>query len=404
METISTLQDLWFLFLTAPVVIKVALAVITFVVCMFMIMLLSAAISFFLERIRQGTYEKLKEKHRTFILDCLESQNLQTPTEIQLAFGIHCGKLNNKTYYSLIPTLQEIIEEKPEIQRSINYKPLIEALGIDNHLESKLNFSSIANKLKIFHQLSRFKVLIADSKILPYTFSKNRFVRKGARNAYIGVSNNNPFKFFDQDDNQINYWDQIILMEQLELHHKNNLPNFSNWLKYSKNHSQTIFLIKAASYFKQYGSVNTLIHLLDSEDHEIRKESIVALGQMQVKKVEDKLIELYPSQPNKCKDAIIEALFLINSKNATQFMREAFENSPNYDSKKLIAEAIFYYESDGHPVFNEMLNTADSFNKSILNHVKNPLNNITLKAPSDSNIVVLEAREDGTVVQKQIYN
>lgn len=404
MELIYYLQDAWFLFLTAPAVIKIALAVIAFAASMFIVMLLAATISYLFDRIKQNAYKNLKEKHQNFLRAILLSDDLMTTHEIQMNFARDCGKLNKSTYYSLIPTLQKLIEEHPTVQCAINYKPLIAALGIDSHLENKLNFSSIGNKLKIFHQLSRFKVLIADSKILPYTFSKNRFIRKGSRNAYIGVSNNNPFKFFDQEDNQINYWDQIILMEQLEMHHKNNLPNFSNWLKYSKNDSQTIFLIKAASYFKQYGSVPTLIQLLDSENHEIRKEAISALGQMQVQKVEEKLMEIYPTQPTKCKDAIIEAIFLINSKSASAFLKEAFENSSQNDSKKMIAEALYFYEDQVHPVFNEMLENAEGFNKSILCHVKNPLNNRTLKSPSNDNIVVLDNRQETEIQPIQSAN
>lgn len=405
MEIINLLQDAWFLFLTAPVVIKIALAVISFVAILFFIMLMTAFLSYFLDRAKQKSYSKLKATHSNYVLETLQRSDILTEQEVQMEFARQCGKLNRRAYYSLIPSVQEIIEEQPILQQSPNYRTLISALGIDSHLENKLLFSSISSKLKVFHQLSRFKVLIADSKILPYTFSKNRFIRKAARNSYIGVSNNNPFKFFDQEDNQINNWDQIILMEQLELHHKNNLPNFSNWLKYSKNNSQTIFLVKAASYFRQYGSVNILIDLLENENHDIRLEAIKALGNMQIQKVEGKLIELYTTQPNKCKDAIVEAIFQINSKTATAFLKEAFEHSSQYESKKLIAEALYFYEEPEHLVFNDMLSNSEGFNKTILEHVKNPLNISNLRKPSENNVLILDNRaEEGDTLITQSAN
>ena len=390
MNILNGFQDLWFLFYTAPVVIKVALGVITFVVSLFIVMLTITAISFTFDRIKKRNYKKLNVLHRELAVDILSSKEIFTTSEIQIAYANHCGRLNYNAFYSLVPTCQELLEKDPSLQQSPNFKTFINALGIDNHLESKLSFSSVSSKLKTFHQLSRFKVLIADSKILPYTFSRNRFIKKASRSAYIGVSNNNPFKFFDQQDNQINYWDQIILLEQLEHHHKDNLPNFSNWLKYSKNDSQTIFLIKAASHFKQYGCVKALIALLEDENHLIRVETIKALGNMQVQKVENKLINLYNSQPHACKDAIIEAIFNINSKNASDFLKEAFEQSQNYDSKKLIAEVLYSYEDKEHKTFNELLEITDGFNKRILEHVRNPLNKLSLLAPESNNVLLLD--------------
>ena len=402
MNILNGFQDLWFLFYTAPLVIKVALGVIAFVVSLFIVMLTITALSYAIDRIKKRNYKKLNGLHRELAVDILSSKEIFTPSEIQIAYANHCGRLNYAAYYSLVPTCQELLEKDPSLQQSPNFRTFISALGIDNHLETKLGFSSVASKLKTFHQLSRFKVLIADSKILPYTFSRNRFIKKASRSAYIGVSNNNPFKFFDQQDNQINYWDQIILLEQLEHHHKDNLPNFSNWLKYSKNDSQTIFLIKAASHFKQYGCVKALIALLDEENPRIREEAIKALGIMQVQKVENKLINLYNSQPNACKDAIIEAIFNINSKNASDFLKEAFEQSPNYESKKLIAEVLYSYEDKDHKTFNELMEVTDGFNKRILEHVRNPLNKLSLTAPESNNVLLLDNNdpsEDSYVIK-----
>lgn len=394
MDIMNSLQEYWFLFLTAPTVIKIALAIITFNLCLFIALGLFAGASFLIDRFRKNAYLKSFNKQKEFIIKTLQTKQIKTQTEIQLEFGKECGKLNRTTYYSLLPAITEIIEEQPKIQESENYRTLVLALQIDQHLERKLDFSSIENKLKIFHQLSKLKIVISDSKILPHTYSKNRYIRKGARNAYIGISNNNPFKFFDQADNHINNWDQIMLMEQLEIHHKNNLPNFSNWLKYSKNESQTIFLIKAAGYFKQYNTVNTLIQLLESENHDIRLESIRSLGLMQIQKVEDRLIELFNSQPTKCQDAIIEAVFNINSNKAQHFFKEAFEHAAQYESKLLIAEALHRYGQDDPTFFESLFQDAKGFNKAILAHVQNPLNPHKLKDPSTNNIVVLDSREE----------
>lgn len=392
------------MFITSPFVIKVALAIITLSATLFICLSFIAIVANIIDRIKAKSIRELKQAHSDFILEILNDKQVKTAAEIQLEFAKKGQKLNRNSYHSLIPTLTAIIESNSAFQETENYHTLLSALEIDSHLERKLDFASIENKLKTFQQLSKLKIVISDSKILPYTFSKNRNIRKGARNAYIGISNNNPFKFFDQEDNQINNWDQITLLEQLELHHKNNLPNLSNWLKYSKNESQIVFIIKAAGYFKQYNTVNTLIELLDVNSHEIRQETIKALGLMQIQKVNDKLIEMFPTQPSKCQDAIIEAIFNINSQNAISFFVEAFNYTSNYESKKLIAEAIYLSDNEDRSTYSELLTNSIGFNKTILEHIKNPLNNHRLKALGDSNILVLDNRDEGNTSPIQTAN
>src|SRR5690606_25433812 len=214
----------------------------------------------------------------------------------------------------------------------INYYNLIKGLKIDNHLEKELEFSNTHRQLRAFQSLSRLSLTVSDSKILPYTYSRNNSLKKESRSTYIGVSNNDPFKFFDIENYNLNYWDQISLLNQLEMHHGDNLPNFSKWIKYSKDKSQTIFLIRAVAYFKQIHSVDVLKELLSSEDHEIRREVILTLGKMKIATVENDLKNMYYNQPAECQNAIIEAIALLQSGKSLNFLKDAYYHTTNLDT------------------------------------------------------------------------
>lgn len=361
-----------------PVIIQIAIFFIVFS-CLATAILMA---SVFMVRKGKGYNEmvvmELRPRMFSFLRNILISKDEYSEQEIHSLFTEIFGKLDKGTYLSLIPTLEDVIKQEQHHVASFNYKSIIKGLRIDSHLEKKLDFSSTRTRLRAFQSLSRLELTISDSKILPHTYAKNASLRKESRASYVGVSNNDPFKFFEVDNN-MNEWDQINLMQQFVLHHKANLPNFTKWIKYSNNSEQIKFFIRVAAYFNQKNSINTLVELLDSTDHSIRLEAILALGKMKVRDVEARLISMYYTQPIDCQDAIIEALSYIDSGKGLTFLKNAYDTASNSDSKKLIAEVIYLYGEEGKIVFAEMLDTEEDFNLQILRHVQNPLIPTALK-------------------------
>jgi hypothetical protein len=322
--------------------------------------------------IKEKIVKELRPRMFTFLRNIVISKDEYTEEEILNSFVENFGELTKKVYVSLIPTLEDVFKQEKHQLNYNNYMNIVNSLKIDEYLEKRLDFSNTRVRLRAFQSLSRLELTISDSKILPHTYAKNSSLRKESRASYVGVSNNDPFKFFDQE-NDLNDWDQISLMQQFLLHHKDNLPNFSKWIKYSKDTAQIRFFIKMAAYFKQSSAINTVKELLVHEDHIVRKEAILGLGRMRVKEVEKRFIQMYFTQPLVCQNAIIEAISYINSGESLEFLTEAYHSVNNSDSKKLIAEVIYLYGDAGRAYFNELLKVEEEFNLLILKHVQNPL-------------------------------
>ena len=308
----------------------------------------------------------------TLFRNILLSKDAYSAYEVNNVFIETFGRINNRSYMSIIPSLEDVIDNEKSLLKKPNYRSIIKGLKIDSFLERKLDFADTRTRLKAFHSLSRLEITISDSKMLLHTYSKNESLRKESRASYVGVSNNDPFKFFDLV-NGLNHWDQINLMQQLELHHKDNLPNFSKWIKYSNDPTQTVFFIRMVSHFKQLTSVGALIDVLEDHDHVIRVEAILAIGKMQLKEVEPQLIDMYYHQPLSCQNAIIEAIAYINSGEALGFLKNAYSEISDLDSKRLIAEVIYLYNEEGEEYFNLLFKKEEGFDLLTLEHVKNPL-------------------------------
>lgn len=366
------LEHFWISYTSFPFVIRIAI----FFIILSVVTTTALIIITFLIRKAQERNQKIVTEFRpkifTFLRNILLSREEYGPKEVYDLFIQRFGKLTKKLYLSIVPTLEDVVMQEHEYVGSNNYNSIIRGLRIDSYLEKRLAFSSTRVRLRVFHALSRLELTISDSKILPHTYARDESLRKESRASYVGVSNNDPFKFFEVE-NEINDWDQINLMQQFELHHKGNLPNFSKWIKYSKNPGQIKFFVKLAAYFNQKTAIGTLIELLDTQDHLLRMETILALGKMRVKDVEPRLINMFYTQPENCQDAIVEAISYINSGEALEFLKNAYYQANNSDSKKLIAEVIYLYGDHGKTLFEKFSAAENGFNLQILKHVKNPL-------------------------------
>jgi hypothetical protein len=188
----------------------------------------------------------------------------------------------------------------------------------------------------------------------------------------MGISNNDPFKFLDEKDS-LNEWEEINLMQQFEMHHKDQLPDFSKWLRYSEDEEKIKFFIRQAAYFDQQNSLKTIITLLQHSDYKVRKEAIIAIGKMRAADQEPKLIDMYFAEPLAGQFAIIEAISFINSGKSLEFLEKTYDLANNPDLKRVAAEAIYFYGEEGRNLFDKLIRTENSSNKNILRHVQNPL-------------------------------
>lgn len=366
------IEQYWVTLSSFPLVIKIAFSII-FLSLIATIMSITTIFGIRSKKERDRRLAmKMRPKMFTFFRNILVSKDLYTAIQVYNMFIETFGKLNKKAYESIIPSLEDVVNDEKEQLKSISYKNIIKGLKIDTFLEKKLDYADTRARLNAFHSLSRLELTISDSKMLLHTYSKNDSLRKQSRASYVGVSNNDPFKFFNQV-NDLNHWDQINLMQQLELHHKDNLPNFSKWIVYSEDPTQTVFFIRMVSYFKQSNSVSALIEVLDNQNHNIRVETILAIGKMQLKYLEPRLMDMYYHQPLPCQNAIIEALAYINSGEALEFLKKAYDDINDFNAKRLIAEVIYLYNEEGSEYFDLLLKKERGFNYLTLEHVINPL-------------------------------
>lgn len=267
-----------------------------------------------------------------------------------------------------------LVDFKNEGRDSEKFPLIISALGIIEHLERKFDSRSNSEKIDAFQEAFILDLNKFDSKILRYAYSKNKLIRSEARNSHLALSSNDPYRFFDEFDRKLSKWDEIELMQYLQLQkERGNLEGLGKWINYSKNDSLVIFLIKMVGFFKQKGIDEILIEKLEDDNSLVRAEAIKTLGELNISETEQELIDRYYTEPENCQVAIVKSIRKFNTGKSLNFLQEIFDDSNNIDTKKIIADAILNYSYEGKIAFQNLKNTLKGFDLIILKHVETPL-------------------------------
>ncbi|PQJ82314.1 HEAT repeat domain-containing protein [Polaribacter glomeratus] len=303
--------------------------------------------------------------------DILFTEKKFSEQEIFDSFEDIVGSVNRE---SLDIGVDILVDFKNDDKESEKYTLIITALGIVNHLEDKFDSRSNSQKMDAFQEAFVLNLNKFDSKVLQYAYSKNKRIRSEARNSYLALSSNDPYRFFDDFEGSLTKWDEIELMQYLKQQNiRGNLEGLGKWINYSENDSLVIFLIKMVGFFKQKGIDDILLEKLDDSNAKIRAEAILTLGELDIKETEETLIERYYTEPEVCQVAIVRTIRKFNTGKSLNFLQEVFGETNNTDTKKIIAEAILNYSYEGKIAFQNLKNTLKGFDLLILKHIETPL-------------------------------
>ena len=356
---------------TFPLIIQITIVL----TMLFIIATFALIITVYTIRRKHNKLQKKLEDNvpdiKTLFEDILFTDKKFSEKEIFDQFEDIVGEVNKE---SLDIAVDILVDFKNENKESEKYTLIFASLKIVAHIERKFDSRSNSEKMDAFQEAFVLDLNKFDSKVLHYAYSKNKRIRSEARNSHLAISSNDPYRFFDDFDGSLSKWDEIELMQYLKLQNtRGNLEGLGKWINYSKNESLVVFLIKMVGFFKQKGIDDILLEKLDDDNAKIRAESILTLGELHLVDTEETLIERYYTEPEVCQVAIVQAIKKFNTGKSLKFLQEIFGESNNTDTKKIIAEVILNYSYEGKIAFQNLKNSLEGFDLTILKHIETPL-------------------------------
>lgn len=361
----------------APPIIKIALVSIILAV----LFTITAYLSILYGRYKGFVRDK-KLSRAIPVIDQLILENVLMNEELASDMAVEQIQINTEGF---APILNSRWGRQATIDRIINFRKnlrgktgdLLRQLYLQLELEKesfrKMKSRKWYRKVQALSEFANLDIPIADVSILPLTNSRNRELRAAARHAYIKLSKNEPFKFFDVVTEPLLQWDQIELFRIITTTENISIPNFAKWITYSPNKSIVSFCLKLVVHFNQLAAVPAVVKLLETKDHYLRANAINCLGKLRVEEVEEKLVKIYSSQPLDCQIEILKALGRINTGNYTDFLKNEFLHSTDFDIRKHAARSLVKNQQRSKALIEELINTSTPENKLILKHSMNPL-------------------------------
>lgn len=244
-------------------------------------------------------------------------------------------------------------------------------LDLDKVSFKKMKRSQWNTKVRGIRELTDMDISISDVNILPLTNSKRNELRSEARNAYIKLSKNEPFKFFDISTEPLLKWDQIELFKTITTTENIALPSFARWVTYSSNKSIVSFCLKLIVHYNQIDAGPAVVKLLDNKDHVLRAEAINCLGKLKYEEVEQQLLHIYSNQPLNCQLEILKAIGRMETRHSVLFLKQEFLYSTDFDIRKNAARSLV--RNAPKALIEELMASSSEDGQLILKHSMNPL-------------------------------
>lgn len=257
--------------------------------------------------------------------------------------------------------------------RNVLFRRLFVELELEKLSFKKIKSIGLSTKIVGLVELTSMGIAVADVIILPLTNSRNRKLRSEARIAYIKLSKNDPFKFFDDATEPLLLWDQLELFKIITTTEGLTIPNFARWITYSTNKSIVSFCLKLVIHYNQHEAIPAIVKLLDTKDHYLRVDAINCLGKLKAEEVEEKLVLIYNNQPLRCQIEILKAIGRFSTGNQINFLRNEFIRSTDFDIKKNAARSLIKHGKQTKEVVQMLIDTATPDSAIILKHCMNPL-------------------------------
>lgn len=247
-------------------------------------------------------------------------------------------------------------------------------MGLMKEADDKLKNIRWEVQIKALTELTRMDISISDVTILPLTNSQKPELRAAARNAYVQLSKNEPFKFFDIATEPLLPWDQLELFKIITTTKDIPIPNFSRWVSYSENKSIVSFCLKLIAHYDQQSAIPAVMGILVNKDHYFRADAINCLGKLSAEQAETKMLEIYNTQPLNCQLEILKALGRIASGKHLEFLKTEFLYSYNFDIRMSAARSLIKHNTPlSRSMVEEIMETAEDEAKLIIKHCQNPL-------------------------------
>lgn len=369
---------LYYTFTGYPLIIRICVIVVTICVIMYFILSLYLGYGVYTRKKERAKRDKMRERYYEPMKVISLDRQLKTKEDIAKELQYDKRHIKTSELRNILEILIDIKSELADNMNEDNFHNIAAAFKLPSFYERILQFGHTGEKIWILKSIQSLNEYVSEAILVKLLYTHKPKLRKAARVSYMGLSQNAPFRFFDEDrDLKLTEWDMVEL-HNVFIHRKERgfvLPNFMRWINQATDEGMKIFFINEIVHFNQVENCPSLMRLLNSPNIKVREEVVRALGTLKYKEAERPLVNSYNTQVETVKRAVIQAIVKINTGNSLDFLCATYDNAEDLTTKRIIIEGLYKYGEAGREIFNMFEANATGFTVQLFAHVKNPLIN-----------------------------
>lgn len=226
-----------------------------------------------------------------------------------------------------------IIELKQNIKGEVT-APILDiykSFGLQHFSEKLIQSRRWYIKCKGIYHFQVLEYEEGESLVKKYMDHKNTILRSNAFIAFISLTSKK-LDFLSDYPYEISLIDELKVMDLL-YHKKFPIPkNIKDWIT-AQNPSIVKLGIRFMVYYNYTVEKDALLELLKSDNKMIRREVIIALGELYLFEAESQLIDLFASEEIENKIAILQTLAIIGNQQSVLFIDDYLHRSINPATK-----------------------------------------------------------------------
>lgn len=252
-------------------------------------------------------------------------------------------------------------EQKRMKSLAHNVNVVARMFGFSEYMEQKLMFGFASNKLRLLQIVEYLQLSIPESIFVRLLNNKNRDLRKSVRMYYLGVSDYDPFRFFEQDvDADFRPLDSLELHAQLCQRHAlgKSIPSFLPYINSISDVNMKAALIREVAWWGSDDDVEAMTAYFTDKDFVCREAAFSCMATRRYEKAEEAMEATYGEQTERLRCSLVRAVMQIGSGHAATFMAEAYDQTASKVTKLCILRCLYAYGTTGRMVFGRLKENA----------------------------------------------
>ncbi len=372
---------LYYKFIGYPIVVRICIAVVTLCLVFYFLLSLYLVIGIFRRLREKRNYNRLYQRFYEPLKNLLGDRENHSVEEIAQKLDHDVKKrLKHPQMRFLVQILIKIKSELGDGKlNDYNMQNVQGVFKVGSFFEREIQFGRPRHKVQALLSIQSVNGYVSEAVLVRFLHHRRLELRHAARFAYMWLSQNNPFRFFDEDTTmKLSRWNMAEV--HMILCHRRKMgfvvPSFLKWVNSSVEDNVKAFFVNEIKLFDQTENCDPLLRMLNTKTWTLRNEIVRTLGAMNYNEAEPRFVQIYEVQPEYIKQNILTAVTGMHTGAGLGFLHEAYEKADDMSTKLCALRCIHAYGEQGRALFAQLKAlTPTGFAAQLFAHVEHPLTN-----------------------------